>query len=424
MPARTGRPRKTAGESTSSLYEGSDGRWHARVTMGMRPDGTLERRHVSRATKPELRAAVRELERGRDNGEHRWTEHDPTLGVWLEHWLTDLVPLTTRWKTQSTYTSQIRLHVLPTMSHIRLSELQPENLEHLYGYLLDNGRSIHTVRAVHRVVRSALNEAVRRRRMHSNPALVARAPRHDTDEVEPLTVGEAQRLLAAAAKRPNAARWAIALSLGLRQGEALGLMWSDLDLEDGTLRVRRSVQRWTWRHGCPLTATDAGAGVPECGRKRGAECPERTGGGIRMVETKTKGSRRTVVLPLPLVEELKAHRAAQARQRLEVGPDWDATHDLVFATKTGSLIDPCRDREAWLALLKDAGLRHVRVHDARHTAATLLLLQGVDIRTVMAIMGWTEMATAQRYLHAVDDLRRRAAQQMGSLLWDTCSTIP
>ena len=315
-----GRPRKTAGESTSSLYAGSDGRWHARVTMGLRPDGTIERRHVSRATRPELRAAVRELERGRDNGEHRWTEHDPTLGVWLEHWLTDIVPRTTRWKTQSTYTSQIRLHVMPTMAHIRLSELQPENLEHLYGYLQDHDRSNHTVRAVHRVLRSALNEAVRRRRMHSNPALVARAPRQETDEVEPLTVGEAQRLLQVAAKRPNAARWSIALSLGLRQGEALGLMWSDLDLEDGTVRIRRSVQRWTWRHGCALTE----AGTVECERKRGAECPERTGGGIRLVETKTKGSRRTVVLPLPLVEELKAHRAAQARQRLEVGPDWDS----------------------------------------------------------------------------------------------------
>jgi integrase len=198
-------------------------------------------------------------------------------------------------------------------------------------------------------------------------------------------------------------------------------MWSDLDLEDGTLRVRRSVQRWTWRHGCDLLGVEAGVGTPSCARKRGAECPERTGGGIRLVETKTKASRRTVVLPLPLGDELKAHRAAQARARLQAGSDWDTTHDLVFATKTGGLIDPCRDREAWLALLTEAGLRHVRVHDARHTAATLLLLQGVDLRTVMSIMGWTEMATAQRYTHAVDDLRRRAAQRMGDVLW-TSST--
>jgi len=408
-----GRPRKTAGESTSSLYEGSDGRWHARVTMGLKPDGRIERRHVSRATRHELRAAVREFERGRDNGEHRWAEHDPTLGVWLEHWLTDIVPRTTRWKTQSTYTSQIRLHVLPTMSHIRLSELQPENLEHLYGFLLDHDRSHHTVRAVHRVLRSALNEAVRRRRMHHNPALVARPPRHETDEVEPLTVSESQRLLAVAATRPNAPRWSIALSLGLRQGEALGLMWNDLDFEDGTVRIRRGVQRWTWRHGCDLTE----AGTAECARKRGAECPARTGGGLRLVDTKTKASRRTVVLPTPLIDELKAHRAAQARTRLEAGLDWDATHDMVFATKTGGLIDPCRDREVWLGILKEAGLRHVRVHDSRHTAVTLLLLQGVDIRTVMSIMGWTEMATAQRYTHAVDELRRRAAQRIGDILW-------
>ncbi|WP_344342031.1 tyrosine-type recombinase/integrase, partial [Streptomyces rhizosphaericus] len=91
---------------------------------------------------------------------------------------------------------------------------------------------------------------------------------------------------------------------------------------------------------------------------------------------------------------------------------------LVFPAAAGGLLDPSRDHTEWKALLTASGTRDMRLHDARHTAATLLLLQGVDIRTVMAIMGWTEMATAQRYTHAVDELRRRAAMQMGALLWE------
>lgn len=119
-----------------------------------------------------------------------------------------------------------------------------------------------------------------------------------------------------------------------------------------------------------------------------------------------------------MVEELRAHRACVNRRRLAAGEAWDSTHDLVFPAVNGGLVDPARDNAEWHCLIGAAGVRDVRLHDARHTAATLLLLQNVDIRTVMSIMGWTEMATAQRYTHAVDELRKRAADQMGSLLWD------
>ncbi len=406
------RPRKTAEQTTSSMYRGADGHWHARVTMGRRPDGTTERKHVQRRTKAELRDVVRELERSRDSGEYVWTTDDLTLEAWLAHWLDNVLPMTARWKTLSTYRSQMRLHVVPALGAWRLSEIQPEHLEEHYRRMQADGHSAHTIRAVHRVLRSAFNEAVRRRRLAGNPALVARPPRAEDIEVEPLSIEESRRVLEAAQSTSHPARWSIALSLGMRQGEALGLLWADVDLDEGVLRVRRSVQRHTWEHGCEVVG-----GHPSCRRKRGAECDHRTGGGLLLVEPKTKASKRTIVLPAPLVEELRAHRAQVNRRRLAAGEAWDATHDLVFPAANGGLIDPSRDHREWKALLKQAGLRDVRLHDARHTAATLLLVQGVDIRTVMSIMGWTEMATAQRYTHAVDELRRRAARQMGALLW-------
>ncbi|UPK75311.1 tyrosine-type recombinase/integrase [Nocardioidaceae bacterium SCSIO 66511] len=125
------------------------------------------------------------------------------------------------------------------------------------------------------------------------------------------------------------------------------------------------------------------------------------------------------MLPRPLRDELRAHRAEQARERLAAGPAWVGEHNLVFATEWGQVIDPVNDGQSWRRLLESAGVRKARVHDARHTAATLLLLEETDLRTVMAIMGWTELATAQRYTHAVDELRSRAAARMGSLLWSS-----
>jgi len=418
------RPRKAATDTSPSKYQGADGRWHARVTMGMRLDGGLDRRHVQRSTKAELDKAVRALEGSRDTGQYVWTQSDPTLLLWLTHWLDTIVPMSARWKTLSTYRSQLRLHVIPTLGTVRLSDITPERLEHLYRQLLNHGKSPHTVHAVHRVLRSALNEAVRRRRIVANPALIARPPRVVTDEVEPLAVDECQRILQAAAAGPNGARWAVALSLGLRQGEALGLLWSDVDLDTGRVQIRRAVQRWTWEHGCSEHSSDSLATTkPRCGHLRGAECPARHGGGLHLVEPKTKASRRTIVLPAPLVGELRAQRVAQVRQRLEAGPFWSQEHDLVFTSPTGGLIDPARDYQSWKKLLTAAGVRHVRVHDARHTAATLLLVQGVDLRTVMDIMGWTEMATAQRYSHAVDELRQEAARRMGTVLWSSPTAL-
>ena len=255
-----GRPRAAAADSATTRYRGADGRWHARVTVGRRLDGERDRRHLSRTTKRELDAAVRELENARDSGQRPWLLDGVTVEDWLEHWLEEILPLSVRWKTRSGYASHLRVHVIPSIGSARLTELRPETLERLYRQLIEDGRSTHVVHGVHRVLRSSLNEALRRQRLLTNPAALARPPRVERTEIEPLTAAECRAILQASRGRLNAARWSVALALGLRQGEALGLMWDDVDLDAGVLRVRRAVQRRTWIHGCS---------------------PRRRGGGVR-----------------------------------------------------------------------------------------------------------------------------------------------
>ena len=124
-----------------------------------------------------MRAAVRELERHRDIGRQLWTQDDITLAQWLDHWLDAVLPMTARWKTLSTYRSQMRRHVIPALGAWRLTVLRPEHFEEHYRRMQTDGHSTHVIRGVHRVLRSSFNEAVRRRRLTTNPLLVARPPR-------------------------------------------------------------------------------------------------------------------------------------------------------------------------------------------------------------------------------------------------------
>jgi integrase len=214
--------------------------------------------------------------------------------------------------------------------------------------------------------------------------------------------------LTEAGKHGNSARWAIALALGLRQGEALGLKWSDVDLEAGSLVVRRSRQRPRWRHGCNGT----------CGRKMAGHCPNRIALRSETAETKSRAGRRVVGLPDELVKLLDRHRQVQEDERRMAGSLWQ-DGGWVFATPTGQALKPRSDYTEWKRLLRAARLRDGRLHDARHTAATVLLIVGVPDRAVMGIMGWSDSGMARRHQHLTAQIRGDIAKQVGGLLWIT-----
>jgi len=266
------------------------------------------------------------------------------------------------------------------------------------------------VHHVHRTLWAALNEAVRRGQLARNPVLLAKAPRLDKEEIEPYELTEIQRLLECAARGRNGARWALALALGLRQGEALRLQWDHVDLDKGTIRIRRSRLRPKYANGCDGT----------CGQTKPGLCPQRVNTRPAAGDVKSRAGRRTIGLPPQLVALLRIHRATQEEERAEARHLW---HDegWVFATPAGEALNPNTDYFEWKHLLKEAGLREGRLYDARHTAATVLLVLRQPTLTVMSLMGWSSESMAARYQHVTDTLRSQVASLLGELIWDSAA---
>lgn len=394
--------RRTAGES--SIYKDAEGRWHGYVTVGLRADGSRDRRHRMGASRAEVLAKVRELEAARDAGTSPTAGRTLTVAQWLDRWLV-IAAGRVRPKTLMGYEGYIRNNIVPQLGRYRLDRLTPEHLEAFYAGLRAKGLSGSTVLHHHRVLSRSLTVAVQRGHVSRNVAKLVDAPSVKRAEVLPLTTEEAQAVLRAAADGHNAARWTVALALGLRQGEVLGTQWSDLDLEAGTWTVRRQLQRQSYRHGC------GGA----CTADKPRDCPRRTGGHV-FTEPKSDKGRRTLMIPSQLVTTLRAQRQAQLEERLVHGPLWQ-DFDLVFAQPNGRPIDQRRDWQAWKDLLRSAGVRDARLHDARHTAATLLLEQGVDVRVVMEILGHSQIAlTMNTYQHVMPKVVAAATQSVADHL--------
>jgi site-specific recombinase XerC len=213
-----------APNGASSIYFGKDGYWHGRVTVGLKDDGQPDRRHVKRKNEGDVIRAVRRFERERDDGKVRKAGQVWTVAQWLHHWLENVVapPVITE-NAYIAYEVAARIHLIPGIGAHKLDKLEPEHLERLYRKMTRAGAKPGRVHQVHRTIRAALNEAMRRRHITENPAILARAPKIVEEEMEPYTVTQIKALLETAQQRRNRARWAIALALGLRQGEALGL---------------------------------------------------------------------------------------------------------------------------------------------------------------------------------------------------------
>lgn len=421
---------------SSIYYSEYDGKWHGRVTMGTRDDGRPDRRHVKRATEREVRRAVRELEEERETGRVRRSGQAWTVEQWLTHWIETIVPLGVRYRALTSYRTAVYQHLIPGLGVHRLNRLEPEHFEKLYAKMQEKGLKPSTAHQVHRTARTAFGEAHRRGHISANPLTLVRAPRVEEEEIEPFNAEEIQRIITTAIRRRNGVRFVVALALGCRQGEALGFTWDRLDRERKILHVRKALQRQTWRHGCddPHTCGErlhktepcptpckrhSRPCPPLCPRDcvaHASRCPRRHGGGLVEVPVKSRAGRRGFALPDELFALLLHHEELQHAERELAGNRW---HEggWMFTQPSGKPIDPRRDYAEWKAVLVEAGVRDARLHDARHTAATVLLLLGVSDRAAMDFMGWSSVTMKQRYMHVTDGLRREVAEQLSRYFW-------
>ena len=381
------------------------GYWEAFVWMGTRPDGKPDRRHVERKTRADRNKAVRDLERQREDGVRR-ASRPPTVEQMLTRHLTVVLPQRGRApRTIDDYWSKCRNDIFPRWGGARIDQLRPEHVEDGYAEMLAAGHAPGHIRKVHAILSSAFEIEAKRGNIGRNPCALVQPPALGQSEKQALSHEQARLVLGQIAERRGFARWAVGLACGLRQGEALGLRWAYTDLDAGELRVWYQLQRLTWRHACGGT----------CAGKRGADCPQRSGGGLQFRGIKEK-RRKVVPLPPELVALLKAHRVQQNRERLEAGSEWD-DRDLVFCQPDGHPVDPRADWDEWRAILEAAGVPHMGVHGMRHSAATFALERGVALAVVQEMLGHSDIRVTRGYSHVSSRLAREGADRVGKALF-------
>ncbi|WP_432486898.1 tyrosine-type recombinase/integrase [Kineococcus sp. SYSU DK018] len=373
--------KRANGEGT--IYQRKDGRWEGSCYV-LLPSGGRARRSVYGRTRAEVREKLTALQRESDRGVPVEASGTLTVGAYLETWLRDVAAPKVRPATYRGYEMYVRRHLVPGLGRKRLSRLSPADVRAFLADRRAAGLSPASVKQVHAILRTALQHAVREDLLPRNVArlvVVPNAPRH---EWQPLSIEEARALLDAARGDRLYPLWAVALAVGLRRGEALGLRWCDVDLDAGLLHVRQALQRTTE--------------------------------GLVLVPPKSERSRRTVPLPAVARGALREHRQAMVAEALRSGRPMTAD-TLVFTTPIGTPMDPRNVSRAFVELLQAAGLRRVRLHDLRHTCATLLLAQGVPARVVMEVLGHSGITlTMNTYGHVLPTMLQEAAQSMDDAL--------
>ena len=361
-------------------------RWRIRWFVGRAVDGRrLYQRRTLTGTK---QAAERELAEALKRAEGGFVESDRTVATLVGEWVKSKeTSRKVRARTLSDYRYQADKYVLPFVGHVELRRLRFDHVQALVNALAGEGKASETVRKAYRVLHGALAYGVRLRLLPHNPALGVELPLRAQREMRALGPEDARAFMKAIAGDRHEALFAFLLGTGCRPSEAFALAWRDLDLERATVTIWRSV--------------------------------ERLGTELRIVEgTKTEKSRRTLQLSTSLVDALRSHRARQAQQILEAGTHYNRGADLVFPNDVGGLLDPRNivNRHFKPALAAAKLSPAIRLYDLRHSHATLLLHEGVNVKAVSARLGHASAAmTLDRYAHALPAAEAQAVAALDAV---------
>lgn len=363
---------------SGSVYRTADGRWRGATIIVDPATGKRTRRTVSGPTAAATRGKLEAL---RAAGTPATTMR---TADWLAAWL-PTARLRVAPSTFHGYESVVRA-IGPHLGDVPLGSLTPSTVERMTAAMVGSGRTARTAGMARKVLRLALRQAIRDGLVTRNAAAESRPPRVEPYQARTLTAAEARHLIATTTDDEHGPLWAVLIATGLRQGEALGLAWPDVDLTAGTLTVRRALARgWD--------------GKPTLGTP------------------KSDRSRRTIALPGIAREALDRQRIRQASARAAAGGAWQDRDGLVFTDSIGRPLGGRYITPALRSALTRAGLPRIRCHDLRHTAATLQLAAGVPLATISRTLGHSSIAiTANVYAQVTPELRREAADAMDRAL--------
>lgn len=378
-----------------TIRQRPDGLWEARFTVGFDPGtGKQKQRSVYGKSQKDVRkkmtAALKQLD---DNS---YLDADKrTVGQYLDAWLTEYVEPVRKPYTVDNYRRSIDLHLKPNLGAIRLQELRPEDIQRMVRRFTTGDKkagsqrsqkplSPKTIKNIVGVLSSALQEAVNNQIIPRNPAQFVKLPAVRQKEIEALTIDQIAAFVEAAHTSLYYAPLACCLFLGLREGEVLGLAWEHIDFENRKINVCQQLQR------------------------------EKTKGGkLYLMDSTKNGKSRVLDVPDFLIDILKEAQRRQLLAQIAAGPAWCNTWGLCFTNKIGEPITPKVLFDQFKKLAAAAGIPNARVHDLRHTNATLALVNGDDVKTVQANMGHATAAfTLQRYVHATEQMKRDSANRM------------
>ncbi|WP_019354467.1 site-specific integrase [Streptomyces sp. AA1529] len=402
--------RNVNGEGT--IYQRKDGRWEGTAFV-LATDGTYKRRSVYGKTWEDAHDKLTRLKANSHSG-LPIAASKMTLSEYLTYWLTHVAKVKVRKTTYVNYESLVRNYIAPGLGKKKIARLSARDIRAFLvktaqtcqccaqgkdknrpkakqrccalGQCCRKVPSDRTVRFLLVILRAALQHAVREDELPRNVAKNVELSMGTKREIEPLTAAEGRQLLAAARGNRLWAAYELAVRLGLRRGELLGLRWEDVDLFEGVLTVRQALQR--------------------------------VGGELVIVPPKTQRSARRIPLPRECVTALRAQRAQQLADKRLAGEKWRGDGSgLIFTTKNGTPIEPRNLNRSFEALSARAGVRKVRFHDLRHTCASLLHEQGANARTIMQVLGHSSIrVTMDIYTFVRLDEQRDAIGRLGDAL--------
>ena len=376
---------KIRGHGEGSIHRRASGSWRAQMFQeGVRLGKTFKRK---RDAQDWLREMQEELEMGLDAERGKITV-EMYLGQWLE-----MRRVSLRQSTVDQYEQITRDHILPRFGETSLKDLRLSGLERFYSDLLRSGVSKRTVRLVHAVLHAALEKALKYRYLTHNPAHGAALPRYAHSEMHVLDEDQVTHLLIAARGSRHETLYYLAVQTGMRLGELFGLVWSDVDWATSELSVKRQVKR-------------------------------QSGGGWAFASTKTARGTRKIKLGSEILKRLKSHELQVKLTRELAGSGWKE-NDLIFPSLVGTPIGQSNLRKDFFRVLDRARLPRIRFHDLRHTAASLMLNNGVPLIAVSNILGHSRPSTTlDIYAHLYQDVQSDAARIMDTLITPVSIEVP